>query len=374
MTRRAKIDRLDIPNEEQLRRLYKLAIEYRDLQPWTWMDDTDHFSIIDPDSHDHYFVVILSGSDHDSTLACLRSERGYQIFLDLMDVDPDLQYFDTVARMEAYYLTLEEKAALENRDIVELKRLGVSGKGRFGWPLFRNLQKGKLPARLTGTDCRIMTTLLEQTLQVCRRAQADKDFLYPPRRRGRRTRNERPVFLTRVQTVTQNTSHEESAVWIDEYWPVEPVIENRLVVSLGEQQKIDQLVALPQDENKVVEVDANYLPVNIEEPRGPGLHPLLFSAIDDEEGVVASQISQSFDSQVHAFIDQLMNHFLEAGSRPVQIVTCKDEVTAVLSNICQTLHIELVQLDWLEETDDLLDTIQDDLLDGSLPEDDIDDD
>lgn len=354
MAKRKPIVILDIPNETDLRRLYQLAVQYRDMQPWDWMDDRNVFSVVDPVSNVRYYISIMGNAGIDFSLAAFRGAAGHAFLAKMRHRDQDLSDFNEKVRLEALYLTLEDRSFLDKRDLDNLRRFGVRCEGPHNWPCFRSMGTGLLPDQLNGSECRTMIHLLEQTLLIAQRAESDKSFLmtmYAQDDDGQLAYV--PVYLTRFSTVQDG-----ELIWQEEYREAEPFQPVYPRIRLSDKEQLSHVLALPVDERFSYEIDISYLDMAIRGSNGErSYHPLLMTIISSDGFFVAFEIFKSlqektktFNQQLTDIFNRLVNHIGRSQARPGQILTCREEAYQLLEPLCEQLDIQLVRLPALKET------------------------
>lgn len=355
MAKRKPIVILDIPNETDMRRLYQLAVQYREMQPWDWMDDRDVFSVVDPVSDVRYYLSVLGSAGIDYSLAAFRGAAGHDFLARMRNKDQDLSDFNEKVRLDALYLTLEDRSFLDKRELDNLRRFGIRCEGPHNWPSFRSMGTGLLPDQLNGSECRTMIHLLEQTLLIAQRAESDKSFLvtmYAQDDDGQLAYV--PVYLTRFATVQDG-----ELFWQEEYREAEPFRPVYPRIRLSDQEQLSHVLALPVDERFTLEIDISYLDIAIRGTNGArSYHPQLMTIISSDGFFVAFELfksiqekSKTFNQQLTAIFNRLLRYIGGSqAARPGQILTCREEAYRLLEPLCDQLDIRLVRLPVLKET------------------------
>jgi hypothetical protein len=354
MAKRKPIVILDIPNETDLRRMYQLAVEYREMQPWHWMNDQDTFSVVDPVSGVRYYILVLGNAGVDYSLAAFRGAAGHAFLSDMRTNDKSLSDFNDRVRLEALYMTLENRSFLDKRELDDLRRFGIRCEGPHSWPSFRSMGTGFLPDQLNGSECRTMIHLLEQTLLIAQRAESDKSFLvniYAEDEDDQLVYL--PVYLTRFATVQAG-----ELIWQEEYREAEQFQPVYPRIRLSDKEQLSHVCALPVDDDYKLEIDISYLNITIRGTNGArSYYPQLMTIISSDGFFVAFELfesmnekSKSFDQQLKSIFNRLIKHMGVTQVRPGQIQTCRDEVYQLLEPICDQLDIQLMCLPILQET------------------------
>ena len=354
MAKRKPIDLLDIPSETDLRRLYQLAVQYREMRPWLWMDDRDTFSVVDPVSSIRYYISVLGNAGIDYSLAAFRGAAGHDFLHDMRTRGKNLSDFNDRVRLEALYLTLEDRSVLDKHDLDTLRRFGIRCEGPHNWPYFRSMGTGLVPDRLNGSECRTMIHLLEQTLLIAQRAESDRSFLvtlYVDN--GDDELTHVPVYLTRFSTVQDGKLN-----WQEEYREAELYQPGYPRIRLSDKDQLSGLRALPVKNSFKLEIDINYLKIATRASDGErSYYPQLMTIISSDGFLVAFELLKSlqdktkaFDQQITSIFNQMLIHVGYSQARPGQILTCRDEVYQLLEPLCNQLDIRLVLMPALKKT------------------------
>lgn len=357
MAKRKPIVILDIPNETDMRRLYQLAAEYREMQPWEWMDDRDIFSVVDPVSDVRYYISVLGSAGIDYSLAAFRGAAGHDFLSKMRYQDEDLSDFNEQVRLEALYLTLEDRSFLEKRELENLRRFGIRCEGPHNWPCFRSMGTGLLPDLLNGSECRTMIHLLEQTMLIAQRAKSDKSFLVTMYVDISDDNDDQqaylPVYLTRFSTVQDG-----ELIWQEEYREAEQFHPFYPRIKLSDKEQLSHVLALPVNEHDKLEIDISYIDIAIRGTNGArSYHPQLMTIISGDGFFVAFELFKSiqentktFDQKLTAIFNRMIKHIGASQARPGQILTCREAVYRLLEPLCDQLDIQLVRLPKLKET------------------------
>jgi hypothetical protein len=260
--------------------------------------------------------------------------------------EQDLADFNNQVRLEALYLTLEDRSFLDKRDLDTLRRFGIRCEGPHNWPCFRSMVTGLLPDLLNGSECQTMIHLLEQTLLIAERAESDKSFLIPMYFDDKSHRTYVPIYLTRFATVQDG-----ELVWQETYMEAEMDRPVYPVIKLNNEEELDSLRRLPVLDSRKLEIDLSYVNLAIRGSDGErSYHPLLMTVIDEDGVILVHELIKSIDKEITEVFNRLLNYMRGTQSRPGQILTCREEVFQLLKQLCEQLDIRLVRLPKLKKT------------------------
>src|SRR5215213_4021206 len=73
------------PTLRELKRLYELAAEVKELAPWRWMKEDDVFGVQNPETHEVGFVSVMGLLAEHTAVAVYIGAKGLYGFLDLQE-------------------------------------------------------------------------------------------------------------------------------------------------------------------------------------------------------------------------------------------------------------------------------------------------
>jgi hypothetical protein len=194
----AEPEQLLLPSHDEVKALFSLAVQIKEIAPWTWMEETDIFGVEDPDSGEIGFVSVMGKIGEFESVAVYRGAEGIFGFIDFQ-TDPSASA-DRLLEIPEVQLSFSEPKFLEKRDRGLLKASGLKFTGAR--PQFRSYRPGYLPWFITLTEARVLIHALSQTLEMTKRL-AESPFLFPDDGDG-----ETEPFLVRVPR-KQDTSRKQ---------------------------------------------------------------------------------------------------------------------------------------------------------------------
>ncbi len=327
----------------ELKRLYDLAAELKELAPWRWMEEGDIFGVENPETGEIGFVSLMGALGEHTALAVYLGAEGLYGFLDLDEEELLIDPFELV-EIPQLQVSFEDRDVLEKRDRDEIRKLGLKFRGAGNYPLFRSMGSGFLPWFITADEARVLIYAIEQTLDVAPRVEDDPDILIPE------DDTDGETYLIRVAE-NQNGVH----IWRDEMRHIrEPEPE---VVSFQLcQETIDLLKGFPQNNNFVFEIDLFPAPAPLlNEENRPVLPKMLMIAESRSRfilGVELIEPAENTSKLLESVAESVTKIWSHHKNRPKEIRAGSDLIYSLFRGSAQKLNIELRQTNDLPAIDE----------------------
>lgn len=146
--------------------LFDRALAYRDLAPWTWMDDDHIFAVMAPDGESLYCTVI-GALGQEYGLVIYIGEEGYMCLQDILS--GTLHPKDAVFQERALLVSLAPRNHLERDDKALLRKHHIPVSGKQLLPMFRSFVPGYYPWFLSEEEAAWAAMALEQAVVVAER-------------------------------------------------------------------------------------------------------------------------------------------------------------------------------------------------------------
>ncbi|RSK28791.1 plasmid pRiA4b ORF-3 family protein [Bacillus sp. HMF5848] len=147
--------------------LLSLVDEFKQLQPWKWMDDYHQFMVADPVTGEPCICSVMGSAGQEFGLAVYIGDEGIDFMKKIQD---DLVNEDNYLEQRSMILSLSNRNELDEVDYRILTENGFSYRGKNDWPLFRSFIPNYVPWFLTEKEIQLFATIMEQTLYVCQLA------------------------------------------------------------------------------------------------------------------------------------------------------------------------------------------------------------
>jgi len=320
------------PTSEQWRDLYAAANEFRRAVCWEWVDDAAIFGVQDPEDGQRYYCSIMGCGGAEFGIAAYRGCEGLQFLINLLemeDADEMAELADDLMFLQdALVFTLEDRENLDKSDLAVIRSLGLKYRGRGEWPSFRDYTPGLAPWFLTGKQCRTLTHILGQALDVaaeCKKGQTT-DILVGPD-------NE---IMLRVPRKTA-----AGLEWSSRFLREQEEQIAYAGIKLSDQLLVQKLKKLPSQKKQSLELDRFYLPAAIHDQERP-YYPQMLAIIDHADGIAlhAGITEGKTSSEMHPG-DVLLGLLLEGESKPRRILVKRQRLFMLLRQFCEQIGIEI---------------------------------
>lgn len=339
------------PSIDDWKRLYDAAIEFKHIQPWSWMSDADLFGVQNPATGEIGYCCIMGQLEQVFALALYPGDEALQGYLKLQSGDFDYEDSEALHLQTCLMASFEDRDRIDNTDYNIIKRLGLKFRGRAAWPLFRCFLPGYLPWYLNQNEAKFLTLALQQAIDVSQRAKEDENLLWPDE-------NESRILVRALGNgnVWRDTYHD--IPFLEDTEPlVGPVDEIRLRRIKKSSTRIDQ----------TWEIDSFYFPNAVAEGGRPYFPRALIIMEHDTEMALHHFLGPP-DGYYEDFRNELLTLFERAKKIPYRILVDKAENQAIFEPIASGLGIRLDSVDWLPGAEEFKEGMFDFFLDD--PEDD----
>ena len=208
-------------NLEDWRKLYEVALNFRNLHPWTHMSDDIRFGIQNPVDGMVGYCSIMGALGTHYALGVYRGSGALAKFLDISaahEFDPP-SAGEFIYSQDCIMLSFEDRKHLAPEDLAIIAGLGLSFRGSSKWPLFRSYVPGYMPAPLTLAEIRFLTIAIDQTNNIVTRYHKNPGLLDPPEENepDEILETDETLYFIRVFDMEGNGKN----TWRDEWRPPE---------------------------------------------------------------------------------------------------------------------------------------------------------
>jgi len=329
------------PTTADWQALYQAAQEFKEIEAWTWMYDSDVFGVQDPVTGEIGYCCIMGNLGEMFALAVYLGSEGLESYMRVASgpsVDPS-EALETVLRQKCLMASFGAREELMKEDRQVLKRLGLKFRGRTAWPLFRSYRPAYHPWLLTADEARFLTLALQQARGVCLRFSDDPALFEPP---------QEDLWFVRVpeeadEGLIWTDAWLEPALLEDEYLPDVPIDELRLARLKKEAQFMDA----------IWEMDFFLSPSAVQEERGERpYYPYMTMTVDHRSGFIFNTDLTSPET----YLEEFPWRFLALAERlkklPIELWVKREDAYDLLEPFTSRLGIELYLVDELEALED----------------------
>lgn len=314
-------------NEAKLKEwklLYKAFEEFKILECWQWIYDSELFGFENPDDKMIGYCCVLGKLGRFKGLAVYEGIEGLDSYLKICD-DQNHDVFNFIPKQKCLMASIEKPSQLEENDFKIIEQLGLQFANDH-YPLFRNHLPNYLPWYLTSYDVKFLTLALEQTVDIATRAKNNKKLI---------TKNE-IEYLVRVF---------EKEQWQDKYITPDNISNRtdskKLNIPIIENNLLDEVKKIKIDNQKIWELSYISIPEPIQENDERPYYPYII-AIIVEDSVTPIGIEICDFKKTNIRLPALfMNTCLENEYVPSKIIVNHEDIFELLQMIAKELKIKV---------------------------------
>ncbi|MCO6489542.1 MAG: hypothetical protein J5I98_14040 [Phaeodactylibacter sp.] len=168
-------------DKQTWKEFYEAAIAYRDLKPWEWMHDSDIFGIQDPESGEIGYCCVMGNAGEVYALGLYPGDEGFKSYLLLLNQPDEISMEDQFAlglNQIMFKVEFVDRSELSEKDLKQIKALGLKFRGRNQWVQARHHLPGTLGRPINAEQAKRLTHALRQACEVAARYEEDEDVLY----------------------------------------------------------------------------------------------------------------------------------------------------------------------------------------------------
>lgn len=318
------------PTIQEWKDLYEAAIEFKKIECWDWMWDTDIFGVQNPVTGETGYCCVMGGAGEHFALAVYQGSEGLNGYLSLQSGENYPSLEDILSLQKLLMASFEDRDLLQKEDIKLIKKFDLKFSGPNSWPLFRSYRPGCHPWYLTGEEARYLTLCLWQAVDVSLRFKDDPEMLTPP------TENR---YLVRVpkKDNKDNTGLSWRDMWIE---PL-PLQKAEIIVEPVDEVRLEKIKRRIPDRQGVWEVDYFYYPSPIRDKEERPYYPYITLWVDQHSGFI---LSHYLAKPAESMSEFQRNFFKLAEKRkilPREILVKREETLKLLEPITSELGINL---------------------------------
>ncbi|HID62645.1 MAG TPA: hypothetical protein EYP49_07925 [Anaerolineae bacterium] len=325
------------PTTSDWQALYQAALEFKEIEAWTWMYDSDVFGVQDPASEEIGYCCVMGALEEIFALAVYLGSEGLESYMRVASEPPwdPSEAMEIVLLQRCLMASFGGREELDNTDRRIIKRLGLKFRGRKAWPQFRSYRPTYHPWYLTADEARFLTLALQQAREVCLRFQEDPGLFDPP---------QEGLWFVRVPEGT-----EKGLSWRDAWLEPAPLEKEEIAAKPVDELRLARLKKAAPLKRTVWEVDFFLSPGAVQEERGERpYYPYLLMSIDHEAGFILGTDMLSPETYRPEFTERFLRLAERLKWLPAEIWVKKEEALDLLEPITSRLGIKLYLVDELE--------------------------
>ncbi len=315
------------PTLDQWRRLYQIAMQFKELACWDWMYDDDVFGVEDPETGEIAFCTIMGNAGQHYAIAGYLGKEGLNCIKQMQEgPDPEIDA-DLGFSQKCLMCSFEDREFTKPQDRKLIKELALTFRGRDAWPVFRDFQPGLEPWYLTDVQCQFLTLIIEQAMDVANWCRTDKSLI---------SSETEDRYLIRRSKKSRNGE----LTWYNEYQEIESS-PSYVSFVLSDEIKVNQLSKLSKSRSLILEVDTFFLPNLIND----GERPYFAKAcmiVDGKKGqILGIEMIRNTNTEGYKLLEYIEKIITSKQKRPAVVYVSKLETFYLISDFCKQLGIEL---------------------------------
>jgi len=327
------------PTLNEWKALYESAGEFKKIEPWEWMSDSNIFGVQNPRTGEIGHCCVMGAGGGFFALAVYLGTEGLLGYTKMHSGkvkagDPNAMFIQN-----CLMASFEDREYVEKEDKQVITSVGLKFKGPNEWPIFRNYKPGYYPWFINGEDARFLTIALQQAKDVCVRFEQDESLLVPPK--GKRNLH----FVRAFERAGDSIS------WKDEWRKPDPIREKELPAAEVDELRIMKIKKNIKPVSMVWEVDFFYSPTPVAEGSERPYFPYAIMIADTASGYIFGLELANPDSHDKAFAGRLLAVIEEASLLPAEIRVKKDETAKFVEPYASRLGILLRKVKKLSAVD-----------------------
>jgi len=319
------------PTMSDWRALYQAALEFKEIEAWTWMYDSDVFGVQDPVSEEIGYCCVMGALGEIFALAVYQDSEGLASYFKIADQSSQpedmLEMMEIALVQKCLMASFGARKELTDQDRQVIKSLGLKFRGRTAWPLFRSYRPAYFPWYLTADEAKFLTLALQQAKEVCLRFRDDRDLLEPPRE---------GLWFVRVPKKTR-----QGLVWEDAWLEPAPFIEEITSKPIKEAR----LTRLKQTARRVQaawETDVFFSPIPVQDEKGERpYYPYMMMVVDHASGFILGQEMMTPEEHLVELADRFVSLAEMLNVLPAELWVRRQVVYSLLEPFTSRLGVKL---------------------------------
>ena len=163
------------PSIQEWRSLYRAAIDFWQIQPWQWVNDTDLLGVKNPEDSEIGYCCVVGALGEFLGLVVYLGTEGLESYLKIQTSESPEE--DVLSTGKCLTASFEDRKSLQKPDLEVIKRLGLRFRGPKSLPLFRSYEPGYYPWYINQRQARFLTHALRQAADVSLRIKQSRNLL-----------------------------------------------------------------------------------------------------------------------------------------------------------------------------------------------------
>jgi hypothetical protein len=315
------------------KKLYNLAIEFINIQPWEWMYDNDIFGVMDPNSKEIGYCSIMGNNKEFYGMAIYPGAEGFASLNAILNQEfPDEASYG-IHRQKCLRMEFGKRDYVSPEEMEIIKKIGIKFENKNFWPIFKDFSPGLYPWQLAEKDLPFMITAVEQALKIVIEFKDKKEVF---------AKHIPDKIFTAVPT-----KKKKELVWNYDYIEPEKYIkQTKFSVITEKDESLARELKQKYQKNKRIEWQIDYFyspkPVQDNESSRP-YFPYLFMAVDSFSAIIiGTQLTEHGISKDSIFRHSLLEFIEKHQYIPNKFIVRNIELTKILEDLAKILDIEII--------------------------------
>lgn len=337
---------IDTPSIEEWRKLFDLAIRFREIKSWEWMDYTNIFGIQDPSTGKicYFNIADILGEDGKFyALALYPGDSGLISLLDILEErrgEEEQFYFSDIIVVQ-----FSDRKFLSKEDLEIIKTLGLKFRGKGEWISFKRVLPGRLPRIINREEANLLLSTLEQAIDIC--------LMF----------RDKPELKDRDETLIRTSKKIDSIVtWEDTWTELDYPEEELSIYNPSEVIETIKNAIKPQKSLEEWAIDFLFLPnpVKDDEESEDIYFPYLGVVMNNitRVGINLEMYKYSREERLTYPVELFVNTVEVTDRLPKSIVVKDEDIYNVLLEIVRALKIELKLVENIEPIEEFKELIK----------------
>ena len=315
------------PSIQEWKDLYDVAIEFKKIECWSWMWDSDIFGVQNPVSGESGYCCIMGKAGEHFALAVYLGTEGLEGYLKVQSGEVSPPSTDVLHLQKCLMVSFEDKRFLQKQDSQVIKTLELKFRGHNSWPLFRNYQPGYHPWYLTSKEAKYLTVVLRQAINVSLRFKNDPEMLTPPMENQ---------YLVRVPR-----KEKDGLRWRDKWLEPLPLEKVGIIAKPIDANRLEEIKRMIPRRQGIWEIDFFYFPQGVQEKDERPYYPYVILWVEHHSGFILNHHLAKPTNFVSEFPEQFLKLAENIESLPQEILVKREETFNLLKPITSKLGIKL---------------------------------
>jgi len=314
--------------------LYTAAIEFKKIEPWQWMDDTDLLGVQNPENGEIGYCCVLGALGEFYGLAVYLGTEGLNVELRIHSGEIRPEDREVTYIQKCLLASFADRKYLQKEDLDVIKQLGLKFRGPSSWPSFRSYQPGYYPWYLDRKEVAFFTLVLQQTKEVALRFKANRNLFHPPGK---------DLYFVRVPE-----RRGTDLIWEDGWLRPAPLEEKESEIQVIDELRLQRIRKKTLKSQGTWEIDFFHIPAPVKEDARP-FYPYVFLSVDHDTGIILKSHLEKPDQYKMKFLDQMLDLIEELGCLPREVMVQNEKAFRLYEPVASKLGFRLMQTKKLRE-------------------------